>query len=450
MNQWHQLSETEKQKSFAFCEEYKKFLSENKTERECVTTLEQMALSHDFLPIATCAVLRPGDKVYAINMHKDFVMAVIGTEPFEKGFRLVASHLDSPRMDIKVKPLSERSDICYFDSHYYGGIKPYHYMARPLAMHGVVCQKNGKTIRYCIGERDEDPCFCISDIAPHFTKKRREKHPESEINYTDEQLDIIVGNEPLSKEQGTTANVLQLLQRLGIEKEDFFSAELSFVPKGQACDLGFDRSLVAGYGQDDRSSVFCTAQAFFEVKNPKKTAIFMGVDKEETNSRGATGTDSLFLKSFLTNIMQHVQGYQEIGFQEGLLHSEMLSVDVTAAYDPNWSELENDATEAHLACGVSLSKYGSGGKGKKDTNDANAEYIAMLRNLLDNSNICYQFTEMGRLDVVEGGTISAVLAEMGGNVIDVGVPILSMHAPCEIASKFDLWQSFLFYRAFLE
>lgn len=438
---------------FDFAEGYKTFLSNNKTERECVFSIREEALKNGFIDLQEAIEkkkkLKAGDKVFASNLDKCIFLFTIGTEPLEKGLRILGAHIDSPRLDLKPKPLYENptSQIALLDTHYYGGIKHYQWTALPLAIHGVVCKKTGETLKICIGENEDDPVFCISDLLPHLDHDRS-KSPEAKI--VGENLNVIVGGIPFeeTEKEAVKANIIKILEGYGISEEDFSSAELEIVPAGRARDMGFDKSFILAYGQDDRICAYASFKAFFEVDKPQYTTVSMFVDKEEIGSMGASGMRSLFFEDMVAEIASLLGENNHLVVRRTLRNSYMISSDVTAGYDPNYENVFDKANDAFLSRGISLSKY-TGGKGKGGANDASPEYIAKLREILDENKINYQFNEMGKIDQGGGGTIAYITANYGMNVIDCGCPLLNMHAPWEISSKSDIYDAYKFYKIFL-
>lgn len=432
-----------------FCNRYKSFLSECKTERECIKFFAAELEQKGFRPLSTLiegkAKLKPGDKVYAINMNKALVAFVVGTQSFEKGMNILCAHIDSPRLDLKSKPLYEdgecgdNSEFCLFDTHYYGGIKKYQWTALPLALHGLVCKKDATKIDLKIGEDEDDPVFGVTDLLPHLSK-------ESD-KIIGEKLNLIVGG--MGENASPKTAVLKVLKSIGVEEKDLISSEIEVVPAGKARDFGFDRSMIMGYGHDDRSLAFACVQALMTNPPSERAQVVVLADKEEIGSTGATGMKSKFFENMVAEVMALCDEYNELAFKRALNKSQVISCDVTAGYDPNWPEPSNKKTEALLFRGVAFCKYG-GSRGKNDSNDANPEYIAALRKLMDENDITYQFTEMGKVDAGGGGTVAFILAEYGMQVIDAGIPVLSMHAPWEVVSKFDLFESYRFYKVFLE
>ena len=444
---WSKYTDKERANLESFCEKYKNFISTCKTERECVKESIKIAEKAGFInlndAIKNNQKLKAGDKVYAINMDKAMMLVVIGEEEMENGLKIVGSHIDSPRLDIKATPLYENNNICMLDTHYYGGIKKYHWVARPLALHGVIVKKDGSKINVVIGEKEDDPVIYISDLLPHLKDGNKPEPIDGES------LNIIAGTIPdkSAKKDKVKATVLNILKEHGIDEDDLFSAELEAVPCGKARDTGIDRSLIAGYGHDDRVCAYTSLQAILKIKNPGKTACCLLVDKEEIGSYGATGMHSKFFENTIAEIMNLCGQYDELKLRRALTKSEMISSDVTAAYDPNYPTPMNVATDAALGCGISFNKY-TGARGKSGSNDANPEFIAKLRKILDENKISYQATEMGKVDAGGGGTIAYILAKYGMEVIDAGVPLLSMHSPVEIASKADIFETFKFYYQF--
>lgn len=438
---------------FDFCEGYKDFLSNNKTERECVISIREEAKNHGCKDLKEIIEknegLKAGDKIYVTNLDKCIFLFTIGEESIERGLRIIGSHIDSPRLDLKPNPLYENdpSQIVLLDTHYYGGIKKYQWTALPLAIHGVVCKKGGETIKICIGEKEDEPVFCISDLLPHLDKDLSKSIEDKIVG---ESLNVIIGGIPLGKDEkeAVKGNILQILRGYGIEEEDFISAELEIVPAGRARDMGLDKSFVLAYGQDDRICAYTSLKAFFEIENPKYTTCAMFVDKEEVGSMGASGMQSLFFEDMVGEIVNLLGEKSHLSVRRALRNSYMISSDVTGGYDPNYEEVFNKNNDAFLSRGISFNKY-TGGKGKSGANDASPEYIALLREILDRGKINYQLTEMGKIDVGGGGTIAYITANYGMNVIDCGCPVLNMHAPWEISSKSDIFDAYKFYKLFL-
>ncbi len=449
-NKWCLCDDAEKKKIFDFAEKYKNFLSNNKTERECsdfvVAEAEKKGFKNLFQLQKSKTKLKAGDKVYAVNQNKTVALFVLGSDEIENGLNILGAHIDSPRLDLKSNPLYEKNGFCLFDTHYYGGIKNYQWVTLPLALHGVVVKKNGETVKINIGEKEDDPVFYITDLLPHLKKDKGLQEVSGE------QLDVVVANMSFkagNESEKTIENLKKILKTYQIEEDDFISAEIEVVPAGKARDLGLDRSMIVGYGHDDRSCAYTSLQAILECEKPKRTAVCLLVDKEEIGSYGATGMKSKFFENCVAEVINLTGTYSELKLKRALSNSNMISSDVTAGYDPSWASSYNIQTDAFLACGLSFNKY-TGSRGKYDSNDASPEYIARLRKILDDNNLFYQFTEMGKVDQGGGGTIAYILAEYGMNVIDAGVPLLSMHAPFEVASKLDIYHAYLFYKAFLK
>ena len=435
-----------------YIKQYIDFLSECKTERECVNYVKKLAEENNFIDIKQAIKenrqLKPGDRVYSVNMNKNIMLMVVGNKPMENGVNIVGSHIDSPRLDLKVTPFYEQKGVCYLDTHYYGGIKKYQWVTRPLALHGVVVKKDGTKIEINIGENENDPVFCISDLLPHLDKTDR-----SEVTYNGEILDVMVGMDETSnveiKNEKVKENTLAILKEMGIEEDDFISAEIEVVPAGKAREMGFDKSMILGYGQDDRVCSFAGVKAIIELGIPERTEITILVDKEEIGSQGPTGMNSKYMENQIAELYSLVGGYTELKLRRCLTNSTMLSADVSAGYDPLYPKQSNYPTEAKMNKGISINKY-TGSRGKSGANDANPEFIAKIRKILDENKVDYQATEMGRIDQGGGGTIAHFIAEYGMEVLDAGTPVLSMHAPCEITSKKDVYSTYKCYKAYFE
>ncbi len=443
-----------KKEIFDFCEGYKQFISQNKTERECVTALQNLAKENGYMNLKKLIEkgqsLKAGDKVYATNLDKCIFLFQIGRKPLSDGLRILGSHIDSPRLDLKPNPLYENAscNMALFDTHYYGGIKHYQWTALPLALHGVVCKKDGSKIDINIGDKDDDCVFCMSDLLPHLDKAA--KGVGEKIN--GEILNVIVGGMPQKDgDKDIVKNaVLSLLKdQFNIDNDDFLSAEIEVVPAGKARDMGFDRGFILGYGQDDRICAYTTMQAMLEISHPEYTTACMFVDKEEVGSQGASGMQSLFFEGMLAELSNLLGNKDPLVVRRALRNSYMLSSDVTAGYDPNYESAFDKNNDAYLGKGIAFNKY-TGSRGKYGANDASPEYIAKLRKLLDEQNINYQLTEMGKIDQGGGGTIAYITANYGMNVIDCGCPLLNMHAPWEISSKADVYEAYRCYKAFLQ
>ena len=447
------------------CEGYKRFISDNKIEREvCAASIEQArAAGYRDLEelVAQGVALAPGDKVYASNHGKGVLLVQLGTEPLENGLNILGAHIDSPRLDVKQNPLDEKNELVTLDTHYYGGIKKYQWVAIPLAIHGVVCKKDGTTVNVCVGESADDPVFCVSDLLIHLSKDQLAKTASDVIE--GELLDVIVGNRPVKVEAGAgekdeadaakspvKAAVLDLLAReLGIDEEDLLSAELEVVPAGPARDLGLDRSLILGYGQDDSSCAYPSLVAQLECEAPARTAVTILVDKEEIGSVGATGMTSRFFEDSMAEILDLAGERGPLALRRCLRRSRMLSSDVSAAYDPSYASVFEPKNSCYLGHGLTFNKY-TGSRGKSGSNDADAEYVALIRRCMDDAGVHFQTAELGKVDAGGGGTIAYILAKYGMDVIDCGVPVLSMHAPWEATSKADVYEAYRGYKAFLQ
>ena len=446
--------------------EYKSFLDNGKTERECVEQLVARAKKAGFKDLIDCKKLKAGDKVYITKMNKAIALFQIGSEGLEKGMNILGAHIDSPRLDAKQNPLYEKDNITYLNTHYYGGIKKYQWTTLPLAIHGVVCKKDGTTVKVVIGEDAEDPVFCISDILPHLAQDQMKDKASDFIKGED--LDLIMGScVPVKKSAGQDAAskkeskekerskklILKLLkEKYNIEEADLESAELEIVPAGAARDLGLDRSFILAYGQDDRSCAFTSAAALLEVaksgKSLKRTACCLCVDKEEIGSVGATGMASNLFENMVAEVIARAGTYSELTLRRCLANSNMLSSDVNAAYDPMNAGLFDKENASVLSGGIAFQKY-TGSRGKSGASDANPEFIAKVRACMDKAKVSYQMAELGKVDQGGGGTIAYHAAKYGMNVLDAGLAVLSMHAPWEIVAKEDICQIFEGYKAFL-
>ena len=439
-------------------ESYKNFLKNGKTERECTSEIIRLAEEKGYKDINKVEKLKAGDRVYISKWNKSVALFHIGSEPIEKGMNILGAHIDSPRLDIKQNPLYESDFIVYLNTHYYGGIKKYQWVTIPLALHGVVCLKDGKTININVGEKDDDPVFCISDILPHLAQKQMEGNAREFI--PGEILDLICGSSsPDSEEESdedkkkekesAKKNILKILKdKYGIEEKDFNSAELEVVPAGAPRDLGFDRSLILAYGQDDRSCAYTSVQAILDTEKTDKTLCCLCVDKEEIGSVGATGMASHFMENAVAEIIARLGDYSELALRRCLNSSYMLSSDVNSAYDPMNAGLYDKKNSSFLGGGIVFNKY-TGSRGKSGASDASPEFIAMLRNALDDGGIRYQLAELGKVDQGGGGTIAYLAAKYGMYVLDAGVAVLSMHAPWEITSRFDIEEAYKAYKEFL-
>ena len=453
-NVWKNYNEKEKEELEKLCADYMQFLSDCKTERECVKDIVQRAKLAGYKSLEEVMEqkkrLKSGDKVYAVCMQKAVALFCIGTEPMEKGLNILGAHIDSPRLDVKQNPLYEDGEMAYLDTHYYGGIKKYQWVTLPLAIHGVVVKKDGSSVQIHIGEKEEDPVFCVSDLLIHLAGEQMEKKAGKVIE--GENLDLLVGSIPLESEEkdAVKKGVLAILSKeYGMEEEDFISAELEIVPAGKARELGFDRSMILSYGQDDRVCAFTSLDAMLAVDAPKRTSCCLLVDKEEIGSVGATGMRSRFFENSLAEVMALTGEYQELTLRRALKNSKMLSSDVNAGFDPLYAASFDKKNASYCGSGMVISKY-TGSRGKSGSNDANAEFLAQLRNIFDQNHAHYQTAELGKVDAGGGGTIAYIAALYGMNVIDCGVAVLSMHAPWEVTSKADVYEAQKCYVAFLQ
>lgn len=447
-NNWDKYSESELNDLMKFADGYKEFISSCKTERECASYIINKAIEAGFQSLDDVSNLKSGDKVYVNNRGKSVALFVIGEENIKDGINILGAHIDSPRLDLKPHPLYEDDNLAYLDTHYYGGVKKYQWVTIPLAIHGVVVKKDGSKINVNIGEDSSDPVVGITDLLIHLAKDQMKKTASLVIEGED--LDVLVGSKSLKGEEkeAVKKNVLAILkEKYAILEDDFISSELEIVPAFPARDLGLDRSMVIGYGQDDRSCSYACLESILKVDKPKKTTCVIFTDKEEIGSMGSTGMESHFFVNTIADICLLLDE-KEGSYRRVLSKAKMLSCDVTAGADPLYKSASNKNNEAHLGGGLAFCKY-TGAGGKSGSNDANAEYIAQLRNILDNNNITYQFTEMGKVDQGGGGTIAYILANYNVEVIDCGLPVLSMHAPWEVTSKLDLFESYKGFLVFL-
>ena len=438
------------------CDDYRKFISNNKIEREVVKTTVEYLESFGFINLEELKKnerpLYPGDRIYVNNKGKALAMFIIGEKDITKGINILGAHIDSPRLDLKANPLYEEDEFAYFDTHYYGGIKKYQWLTLPLSLHGVVVKKNGDSIPICIGEDGSDPVVGITDLLPHLGKEQLEKEASKFIE--GEKLDVLIGSMPQESNEEekdlVKKNILEILKnKYGIEEDDFLSAEIEVVPAGRARDFGLDRSMIIGYGQDDKVCSYSSLRAFLDAGICKKTSCCLLVDKEEIGSMGSSGMQSSFFENALTEICS-LLGYNEItALGRVLSNSNMLSSDVNAAYDPLYSEVSDKRNSSYFNRGVVFCKY-TGSRGKSGSNDANAEYVAKIRNIMDQNNVSFQISELGKVDAGGGGTIAYILANKNVNVIDCGVGVLSMHAPWEVTAKADIYESYKCYISFLK
>lgn len=459
-NAWEKYPEGKDRKNVMdFAEDYRKFISKCKTERECVQEFEALAKKAGFISLeermAQGTPVKAGEKIYASQMGKAMALFVIGTQDLEKGMNILGAHIDSPRLDLKQVPLYEDTEMAMFDTHYYGGVKKYQWVTMPLAIHGVFAKKDGAVQTVNIGDKPNDPVFGISDLLIHLSGEQLEKKAAKVVE--GEKLDLLIGSIPLKTEEEkedaketVKKNILRILKDMyQIEEEDFLSAELEVVPAGEARDYGFDRSMIMGYGHDDRVCAYPSFRAILEMQKPEKTSVCLLVDKEEIGSVGATGMQSRFFEDTVAEILNLLGSCSEISLRRAMRNSSMLSSDVSAAFDPNYPEVTEKRNAAYFGKGLVFNKY-TGSRGKSGSNDANAEYMAKIRHILDQKKITFQTSELGKVDQGGGGTIAYILANYGMQVIDSGVAVLNMHAPWEIISKVDLYEALLGYQAFLK
>lgn len=468
---WESFSDDQLEELEALNKRYIAFISDNKTERRCFAASVAQAQAAGYVSLEEAVkegkTLKPGDKVWAGIHGKTIILVHIGVEPLEKGLNILGAHLDSPRLDLKQNPLYESDGFTYLDTHYYGGIKHYQWVTLPLALHGVVAKTNGTVVDINIGDDPSDPVFCVTDLLPHLSNQQMAKKASEVVE--GESLDILMGNRPLvvkkddasatadadeavkkNSKEGVKAFALKLLEeKYGIKEEDFVSAEIEVVPAGSARELGFDRSMVIGYGQDDRVCAYTSLEAQLALAEiPKTTAVTVLVDKEEIGSVGATGMGSLFFENTIAEILALAGAEGNLSLRRCLAASRMLSSDVSAAYDPAYASVYEAKNSAYVGKGVVFNKY-TGARGKSGSNDARAEYVAYVRRVMDNAGVTYQTAELGKVDAGGGGTIAYIPAKYGMDVIDSGVAVLSMHAPWEVTSKADVYEAYRAYKAFL-
>ncbi|MCR5418135.1 MAG: aminopeptidase [Lachnospiraceae bacterium] len=469
-NVWNNYTPAQLKQLETFCEGYRDFLDNGKTERECVDEIVSRIEAEGYVELSRAIKagkkLKAGDKVYSVNMQKAVIMFCIGKEDIENGMNILGAHIDSPRMDVKQNPMYQEGDFVYLDTHYYGGIKKYQWVTLPLALHGVVVKKDGSTIIMNIGEEEGDPVFFVSDLLIHLAAEQMDKKAAKVVE--GEALDIIVGNKPIKltaaqkkaeaskkdedeeKKDPFTREVLRILkEQYDMEEEDFLSAELEVVPAGKAREAGFDRSMILSYGQDDRSCAYASMEAQLAVKNPVRTSCCILVDKEEIGSVGATGMESKFFENSVAELLELCGGYNDLKLRRALRNSRMLSSDVSAGFDPTYASAFEKKNAAFLGHGMVFNKF-TGARGKSGSNDANAEYMALIRKIMDDAKVGYQTAELGKVDHGGGGTIAYILSLYGMDVIDCGVAVLNMHAPWEATSKADMFETFRGYQAFLK
>ena len=458
-NAWKTYTPEQLDELHQLCEGYKAFISENKTERECCAAAVDMAREAGYVSIEEAVAagkkLEAGAKVYAVNRAKSIMLVNLGSDPLEQGVNILGAHIDSPRMDIKQNPLEEKSDFALMDTHYYGGIKKYQWVTIPLAIHGVVAKKDGSVVKVAVGEDPTDPVFCVTDLLIHLSQEQLTKEAAKFID--GEMLDVLVGGRPIVVENGekddkdlVKKGVLTILEeQLGIDEEDLISAELEVVPAGEARDLGFDRSMILGYGQDDRSCAYTSLVAHLDEKDVSRTAVTLLVDKEEIGSVGATGMTSRFFENTMAEVLALAGCEGDLALRRCLKNSQMLSSDVSAGFDPGYASAFEAKNASYLGRGLTFNKF-TGSRGKSGSNDADAEYVAKIRRVMDEGGVAWQTAELGRVDLGGGGTIAYILAKYDMSVIDCGVPVLSMHAPWEATSKADVYEAYRGYRSFLQ
>ena len=448
VNGWFKISEELKQEIFEYNERYMEFLNNSKTEREIVKSAVEMAKANGFKDVNEVENLNVGDKVYYVNKEKSMYLAIIGKEKLEEGLNIIGSHADSPRLDLKPNPLYEDQELAYFKTHYYGGIKKYQWTTIPLSIHGVIIKQNGEKIEVKIGEDDKDPIFTITDLLPHLAKEQENAKLREAIKGED--LNLLIGSMPFEEEisESVKLNILNLLnKKYGIVEDDLSSSELELVPAYKARTQGFDESMVAGYGQDDKVCVYTSLTAMMELNNITKTAVCIIADKEEIGSVGNTGMESHAFDTFITYLLNKTGENRPNLLEKVFINSKMLSADVDACLDPIYANVSDRFNAAYMGYGVGLNKY-TGSGGKYEASDANAEYLAEIKRLFNENNIKYQITELGKVDVGGGGPIAYILANKGIDVIDCGIPILCMHSPYEVSSKYDVYSAYKAYKAF--
>ncbi|MCR4909282.1 MAG: aminopeptidase [Lachnospiraceae bacterium] len=454
-NAWLSYTAAEKKELENLAKGYREFLDEGKTERECVKIAVREAKAAGYRDldeiVAKKKKLKKGDKVYSVRMDKTIALFKIGSAPITEGLNILGAHIDSPRLDVKQNPLYEESELAYFDTHYYGGIKKYQWVTLPLALHGVIVKTDGSRVEVRIGEEEEDPVFCVTDLLIHLAGEQMEKKANKAVE--GENLDLLVGSMPVKgnakDKKAVKAGILKLLKdKYGIEERDLESAELEVVPAGRSRDMGFDSSMILSYGQDDRVCAYASLRAFLEAGATERTAVCLLVDKEEIGSVGATGMRSNFFENALAEVLNAAGEYSDLALRRTLAASRMLSSDVSAAFDPLYASQFEKKNAAFFGKGIVFNKF-TGARGKSGSNDANAEYFAFVRSVMEKNNVAYQTAELGKVDAGGGGTIAYIMALYGMDVIDCGMAVLSMHAPWEVTSKSDIYEGYKAYRAFL-
>ena len=437
----------------SFSEDYKKFLDNAKTEREATNETIRLAKKKGFKDIKSFNKVKAGDKVYVNNRGKNVALFVIGKEPIEKGMNILGAHIDSPRLDVKQHPFYEDNGLVLIDTHYYGGIKTYQWVCQPLALHGVVCKKDGTTVEINIGEKEDDPVIEISDLLIHLSHDQMQKTADKVIDAED--LNALFGSIPKAnakkdEEDPVKQNILDLLKKkYDIDEDDFMSAEIEMVPACKARDLGLDRSMIMAYGHDDRVCAYTSLAALFEMKDPKKTAVCILTDKEEIGSVGSTGAHSVFFENCVAELINKQTTYNDLKLRHALENSSMLSSDVSAAYDPNYPHVNEKKNTAFFGKGLVFNKY-TGSRGKSGSNDAHAEFIAKVRKIMDDNKVTFQTSELGKVNQGGGGTIAYILANANMNVMDAGIAVQNMHACYETVSKVDVYEAYRGYTAFLK
>ena len=458
-NAWKKYDDAAVAKLEQLCGDYRAFISKNKTERECVVAGVAAAREAGYISLEEAAALgrelKAGDKVYATCHNKTLMLVNLGTEPMESGMNILGAHIDSPRLDLKQNPLYEAGDMAYLDTHYYGGVKAYHWVATPLALHGVICKKDGTTVEVCVGENANDPVFCVSDLLIHLASDQLKKPAAEAVDH--ENLDVIVGGRPVvideQKDDEAKEPVKQYLldilkEKYDIDEEDFLSAEIEVVPAGAAREMGFDRSMILGYGQDDRVCAYTSLAAQLDVAEVERTSVCLLVDKEEIGSVGASGMTSRFFENTVAEIMALAGEGSALALRRALANSRMLSSDVSAGFDTLYADRFEKKNAAIMGHGLCFNKY-TGSRGKGGSNDADAEYMALVRDIMDEAGVDFQTCELGRIGAGGGGTIAYILAEYGMNVIDSGVAVLSMHSLWEVTNKADVYEAYKGYKAFI-
>lgn len=446
---WEGIEEGLKESIFKFCDGYIEFLNKSKTEREIIKSVKAIAENNGFKNIREFSNLKVGDKVYYINRDKSMYLAIIGEESIENGINIIGAHADSPRLDLKPNPLYEDSGLAFLKTHYYGGIKKYQWTTIPLSIHGIIVKANGEKIEINIGEDENDPIFTITDLLPHLASEQMERKLKDGIK--GEELNLLVGSIPYNGENVSEAvklNILKILNdKYGITEVDFVSSEIELVPAFNSKTMGLDRSMVAGYGQDDKVCVYTSVKALMDIEKPRTTAVCIVSDKEEIGSMGNTGMESHVFDTFISEILNRLGINRPNLLDKIFVNSKMLSADVDAAYDPTFASAYEKNNAGYIGRGLGLNKY-TGARGKSGASDANAEFVAQIRGIFEENDVKYEFAELGRIDIGGGGTIAYILANKGVDVIDCGVPVLSMHAPYEVTSKFDIYEAYKGYKAF--